>query len=91
MPDLPSDCRLVLCEWLDSCEPADNSDLELEDIPEPQVIMSVGWLIREEPAWIAIVGAVKVDDHAGRTYDYSISIPRVAILRMFEVQIEPDA
>jgi hypothetical protein len=80
---------MVLCEWVDSCEPANNADLELEDIPEPQVIMSLGWMVRDEPSFVAIVGAVKVDDHAGMTYDYSSSIPRVSIMRVFDVQPEP--
>jgi len=87
--DLLSDHRVVLVEWLDSCEPEDNADLQLDDIPEPQVIMSIGWIVKDEPAYVSVVGAVKVDDHVGTTYDYSISIPRVAIMRMFDVRLEP--
>lgn len=80
----------VMVEWLDSCEPANNSDLEVADFPAPQVITSLGWLAKEEPDYIVVVSAIKVDDHVGISYDYAISIPRVSIMRVFDVEIAGD-
>lgn len=73
--------RMVKVTWLDSAEPADNSDLELSELPSPQVLENVGYLLVEADDHIVLVGAVK-PPMLGQmlpTYDYAIAIPRVSI------------
>lgn len=86
---MPSSFRYkpVVCRWVDSCEPADNSDVPAEDFPTPQIITSLGWLTKSEPDYIVVAGAEKVDDHAFTTFDYVITIPRVAVLNLSEVSL----
>jgi hypothetical protein len=67
--------------WLDSCEPEPNSDLTIFDLPEPQLITSLGFLIRDADEHITIAGNHKVategkDDH---TWDYVTTIPKCSI------------
>lgn len=78
----------VMCEWLDSCEPADNSDVVAEDFPEPQVITSLGWLAKDEPDYIVVCGAIKRDSCVGTAWDYVITIPRVAIIRLDDMVLK---
>ncbi|MEE2887527.1 MAG: hypothetical protein VX951_08855 [Planctomycetota bacterium] len=67
---------LVFVHWVDSCEPADNSDIGAYDMPEPQAIMQCGFLVHDEEDHIVIAGGLKP---ALETYDYVIAIPRVAV------------
>lgn len=67
---------IVLVDWLDSCENADNSDQYLDDLPQPQRIMQAGFLIVDDPDHVVIAGAAKVE--LG-TCDYAIAIPRCSI------------
>lgn len=85
---MPNKHRPVMVEWLDSCEPATNADLTSDDFPSPQIITSLGWIAKDHPDHIVVVSAVKVDDHVGQTYDYAISIPKVSIMRIFDVEIK---
>ena len=72
---------LVVVQWLDSAEPMDNSEIEEVDFPEPQEIYQVGMLVREAETHITVAGAYKPD--ASRPcYDYVISIPRTAIIKL---------
>ena len=73
--------NLVMVVWLDSCEPEPNADLTILDLPEPQLITSLGFLIREADEYLTIAGNHKVptegkDDH---TWDYVTTIPKCAV------------
>lgn len=67
---------LARVEWIDSCEPADNAEVEPHEIPEIQSIIQVGFLIKETDRSISIAGAWKPDLD---TFDYVITIPRCSI------------
>jgi hypothetical protein len=70
---------MVWVEWVDSCEPADNSEIERHEIPEVQRIYQVGFLIRDTESSISVGGAWKPDLN---TFDYVITIPKFAISQM---------
>ena len=70
------DYAITKVEWIDSCEPADNAEIESHEIPELQVIIQVGYLIKETDISVSIAGAWKPELS---TFDYVITIPRVAI------------
>ena len=70
---------LVIVEWIDSCEPAVNAEVEPHEIPEPQYITQVGILIQETELSVSVAGASKEDPVC---FDYVITIPRVAIKSM---------
>ena len=74
--------EIVVVRWIDSCEPMDNSEIELHDLPRPQDIEQYVVLLRYEPDHIVLAGAVKGEAGTqGRdTYDYVIAIPTVSIL-----------
>ena len=63
-------------EWVDSCEPAYISEIEEDEIPEVQLILQVGFLIKETERSVSIAGAWKPDLD---TFDYVITIPRSTI------------
>tara|TARA_Y100000589_G_scaffold222388_1_gene209925 strand:+ start:3223 stop:3519 length:297 start_codon:yes stop_codon:yes gene_type:complete len=84
---------LVFVDWVDSCEPADNSDIDVYDMPEPQRLFNVGFLLHDEEDHIVVAGGFKP---ALETFDYVIAIPRVAInairpLDMFSGNTNEDA
>ena len=90
LPNIGNESRndgypLVFVHWVDSCEPADNSDVSAYELPTPQSLMQCGFLIHDEEDYIVIAGALKP---ALETYDYCIAIPRVAInaIRYLEPQ-----
>jgi len=66
----------VRVEWVDSCEPADNAEIEKHEIPECQTIVQVGFLIKETKTSISVAGAWKPETD---TFDYVITIPRFAV------------
>jgi hypothetical protein len=70
--------RIVIVEWVDSAEPANNSDIEPADFPAPQSLTNTGYLVEEHDSYIVVAGAMKSDPSL-TTYDYVIAIPRVAI------------
>lgn len=75
-------CDAVRVEWMDSCEPEPNADIQISDIPEPQKIISLGFILTERDEYITIAGNAKPDT-IGKdncTYDYVTTIPRVAII-----------
>jgi hypothetical protein len=76
--------KMVLVEWIDSCEPQPNAEVEKNDLPEPQKILQCGFLVFEDRSYITVAGGVKPD--LG-TYDYVIAIPKVAITNMSEVLV----
>ena len=69
---------VVVC-WLDSCEPSDNSEIEMHEIPKPQLIYQCGFLVKDEDEYVSIAGAFKPMESEGGTFDYVITIPRFAI------------
>ena len=66
----------VRVEWIDSCEPADNAEVEMHEIPDCQKIVQVGFLVKESDASVSIAGAWKPELD---TFDYVITIPRFAV------------
>ena len=73
--------NMALVIWLDSCEPASNADLFIDDLPEPQMIYSLGFILRSEDRFITIAGNHKPptegkDDHS---WDYVTTIPKCSI------------
>ena len=76
---------VVVC-WLDSCEPSDNSEVEIHEIPKPQLIYQCGFLVKDEDDYISIAGAFKPMESEGGTFDYVITIPKFAVkyIKTFE-------
>ena len=72
----PTPYPIVMVQWVDSCEPADNSEVEDHDIPEPQVLYQVGHLIRETEQYLSVAGCYKP---LLCTFDYVITIPMSAV------------
>jgi|TARA_R110000851_G_scaffold208355_1_gene360813 hypothetical protein len=74
--------EVVMVRWIDSCEPQENSEVEIFELPVPQDIESYGVLLRAGPDHVVIAGAVKGEAGCtGKdTYDYVIAIPTVSIL-----------
>lgn len=86
MNDAPREgYSLVFVDWVDSCEPVNNSDIDIYDFPEPQRIFQVGFLVHDEDDYVVVAGALKP---GLETFDYCIAIPRVAInaIRSLEMQ-----
>ena len=67
---------IVRVEWVDSCEPADNAEIERHEIPDVQTIIQVGFLIKETDRSVSVGGAWKPETD---TFDYVIMIPKFAI------------
>lgn len=78
--------KMVLVEWIDSCEPEPNAEVEQHEFPEPQRIYQCGFLVKEKKTHIVVAGASKPDLE---TFDYVITIPRVAVVNMQEVITMP--
>tara|TARA_Y100001938_G_scaffold149988_1_gene239070 strand:+ start:7628 stop:7909 length:282 start_codon:yes stop_codon:yes gene_type:complete len=72
--------KMVYVIWIDSCEPGENAEVELNEIPTPQVIQQVGMLIRDEEDYITMAGAWKPEL---KTMDYVITIPKFAITSIY--------
>jgi len=74
-------CELpcVRVVWVDSCEPADNAEIEEHEIPDVQQIVQCGLLARQTEESISIAGAWKPET---RCFDYVITIPRFAVKSM---------
>ena len=76
--------RLVFVDWLDSCEPADNAEINVYELPEPQRIFQSGFLVHEEEDYVVIAGGMKP---ALETWDYVIAIPRVSIVTIRDLEL----
>lgn len=64
--------------WVDSCEPMENEEIEIPaELPEVQVIVQVGFLLREDSESVTIAGGFKPD--LARA-DYVITIPKRSIV-----------
>jgi hypothetical protein len=74
---------IVCVEWVDSCEPEDNAEIALHEIPEPQRIFQVGMLVKSEKEYVSVAGAWKPED---KTLDYVITIPTVAIVTITTIE-----
>lgn len=74
LPD--GDYPLVLIDWTDSCENVENADQLISDLPEPERIFQVGFMVVNDPGYVTIAGGAKIESG---TLDYAISIPRCAI------------
>ncbi len=66
---------LVEVKWVDSAETVPNEEIEFDELPRPQVKLSAGYLLSEEPEYLVIAGIVNTH----QTADYVIAIPKVAI------------
>ena len=75
----------VVVEWVDSCEPASNAEVEDHEIPEPQLIYQCGYLVKETERSISVAGAWKPELE---TYDYVITIPKFAISKLIKLSEE---
>jgi hypothetical protein len=64
--------------WVDSCEPGVNAEVEMDAVPPVQRIVQVGHLVKETETSLSIAGAWKPEL---RTFDYVITIPKVAVVR----------
>lgn len=84
MDNLETGYHLVFVHWVDSCEPADNSDVGVYDLPSPQNIFQAGFIVAEDEDHICVAGGMKPECE---TYDYVIAIPRVAIVSMRRLSI----
>ena len=84
------DEQMVLVEWVDSGEPADNSDVEPQDFPEPQILCNLGYLVKQHSDYLTVAGARKPDVN-GTTYDYVISIPREAVRNVYRLHADTSA
>tara|TARA_R110001583_G_scaffold195502_2_gene374417 strand:+ start:3966 stop:4241 length:276 start_codon:yes stop_codon:yes gene_type:complete len=72
------DFPCVRIVWVDSCEPADNAELEYPaELPEIQRIIQVGHLVEETEDSVTVSGGWKPD--LG-TLDYTICIPKQSII-----------
>ena len=76
----------VRVEWIDSCEVRDNSDLELHQLPEPQNLLQCGFLVKDLPEYVVVSGAIKTQGREGPLFDYSIAIPKVAVVSITQLQ-----
>tara|TARA_R110000765_G_scaffold16379_4_gene46132 strand:+ start:2814 stop:3089 length:276 start_codon:yes stop_codon:yes gene_type:complete len=74
------DFSIVHVSWVDSCEPRENAEIEVCDIPSPQLLSNVGFLIKEKKDYISIAGSHKKEL---LTFDYVISIPKKSITKIF--------
>lgn len=77
----------VFVDWVDSCEPVPNSDITAYELPEPQRIFQAGFLVGDAEDHVTIAGAIKPQLE---TYDYVITIPRVAIVAIRYLQPADD-
>ena len=80
--------KMVLVEWVDSCEPDPNAEVERHELPGPQRIYQCGFLVKEDGDHIVVAGASKPQLE---TFDYVIAIPRCAVVNMQEVVTEKPA
>ena len=77
---LQYDFPCVRVVWVDSCEPADNAEVEYPaELPQIQTIVQVGHLVAEDEDSVTISGGWKPE--LG-TPDYTICIPRRCILHI---------
>lgn len=72
----------VRVEWIDSSEPFENAEVAIpSEIPEPQRIIQVGFLVQDTADAVTIAGGWKPDLLVA---DYVISIPKTSILGRVE-------
>ena len=80
---LPTPYSMVCVEWIDSCEPDDNAEVPMHEVPKPQQIYQVGLLIKDEKNFISVAGAWKSED---KVFDYVITIPKSAVRRIIRLR-----
>ncbi|MBT97579.1 MAG: hypothetical protein CL902_03000 [Dehalococcoidia bacterium] len=81
----PDEYPIILIDWVDACEPEINSDLSVEDAPEPQQVRMSGFLISNEECSVSIASAMK-HDQGDTTFDYLITIPRCCVKRILVLE-----
>ena len=67
---------VVFIDFLDSCENRDNSDQTVYELPSPQRLFYVGFMVHEDEDHIVVASGIKPEYE---TFNYTIAIPRVAI------------
>ena len=75
---------LVWVEWIDSCEPSVNAEVEEHEIPSPQKLIQVGHLVKTTDDAISVAGCFKPEC---KSFDYVITIPRSAISKIKNLKI----
>ncbi len=78
-----AEIRPALVQWIDSCEPVPNAEVEKNDLPEPQEIWQCGFIVHEDDDCLVVAGAMKPDLD---TLDYVIAIPKVAVVAIYELK-----
>lgn len=66
---------LAEVKWVDSAELVPNEEIDLDELPRPQIKMSAGYVVGDLADHIVVAGIVNTHG----TADYVIAIPRVAI------------
>jgi hypothetical protein len=74
---------MVCVEWIDSCEPMENAEVEIGSFPEPQLIFQVGLLVKKTEEYITIAGAWKPEC---KTFDYVITIPTFSVKKILKLR-----
>ena len=66
---------LAEVKWVDSAEHVPNEEIELDELPRPQIKLSSGYIVGDAADHVVVAGIVNTHG----TADYVIAIPRVAI------------
>lgn len=66
--------------WTDSS--LQNSQVHVSEIPSPEVIVSVGWLVKETPSTVVLAR----DDHKDDEWRGLCAIPRCSITHIHDVE-----
>ena len=77
----------VFVDWVDSCEPVPNAEINAYELPAPQRIFQAGFLVQDDEDHIVVAGGLKPEQE---TYDYTIAIPRCAIVAIRYLTINDD-
>lgn len=77
LPSVREGYPVVFVDWVDSCEPIPNAEISAYDLPQPQRIFQVGFLVQDDEDHVCVAGGLKPETE---TYDYVIAIPRCSIV-----------
>jgi|GEM_PF-1885593 len=79
--------RMVMVEWLDAMsDDAGWKSWKKVHKQEPLIVHSLGYVVRDEPGFLTIVGSVVVFDG---TLDGDVTIPRAMIQKIHDLKVEP--
>lgn len=78
--------KFVEVMWIDAV-PGDNW-VTIDDLPEPRIMRTRGWLIAEHNDYIVLAGTLDADNGF---YGETLALPRGMIDVMHELKITPNA